>query len=290
MAAKLFLRPHCPSLPILLHSKPFPTPLPIRRPSLPAGARSVTAASFAGTDATVPYGPSLLKGAKPSPLDEEQRDRNTDEEEANHPLDEKSFTRVFDIAALRVPSKDCFGLESRLRGHLLNWPRIRNIARVPGDEVDPDIVKLVGNPNSNGGNLESLERRVYGMAEGDGEVLGPVLYRDKLVRTFNSRGFVNFRNLASISRPKKRKKREDDENGARQRERSVGRSEAALVEVVEDDEGEGDDLRGLLGEGFKKSKWRGSTRLLLLDEQYANKGFEDLPEAIKVVYVPILLI
>ncbi|CBI20400.3 unnamed protein product, partial [Vitis vinifera] len=55
-----------------------------------------------------------------------------------------------------------------------------------------------------------------------------------------------------------------------------------MVEVVEDGE-EGEDLRGLLGEEFKRKRWRGSTRLLLLDERYADKGVEELPEAIKAV-------
>ncbi|XP_031404643.1 tRNA (guanine(37)-N1)-methyltransferase 1 [Punica granatum] len=286
MAAKLFLRPHCLSLPILLHARPLLSPLPALRPSLTAAATSARAASSAHTQARIPYGPSLYKGARPHPTDEEQREReeeDEEEEEGKQPFDEQSFTRVFNVAALRVPSKDCFALESRLRGHLLNWPRVHNIARVTGDEVDPDIVKLVGQRNGDEGNLEALERRVYGKAEGDGEELGRVLYREKLTRTFNSQGFANFGNLARITRPKKRKKREDDGNGTRQRDRSIGRNEAAMVEVVED-EGEGDDLRGLLGEGFKRSKWRGSTRLLLLDERYANEGLEDLPEAIEVMF------
>jgi len=40
----------------------------------------------------------------------------------------------------------------------------------------------------------------------------------------------------------------------------------------------------LLGDEFKGKtrKWRGSTRLLLLDERYAERDVEDLPEAIKV--------
>jgi len=59
-------------------------------------------------------------------------------------LNEDEFTRVFEISAIRVPAKDCFALENRLRGHLLNWPRIRNIARVPGDEIEEDVVKLLG--------------------------------------------------------------------------------------------------------------------------------------------------
>ncbi|KAK4745825.1 hypothetical protein SAY87_012137 [Trapa incisa] len=284
-AAKLFLRPYCPSPPIPFHAKPFLSHPQLFTPSFSSGARSVGVASCAQTHAAVPYGPSLHKGAKLYPSGEEQRNSIKDEEEGRHLFNEQSFTRIFDISALRVPSKDCFALENRLRGHLLNWPRVHNIARIPGDDVDPDILKLMGDPDNDDANFESLERRVYGKAEGDGEELGPILYRDKLVRTFNTRGFVNFRNLASITRPKKRKKKkENDGNGAKQKDWSVGRCEAAIVEVMEDEEGEGDNLRGLLGEGYKRSKWKGSTRLLLLDEQYANKGLEDLPEAIKVMF------
>lgn len=58
-------------------------------------------------------------------------------------IDRDSFTRVFDLAALRVPAPKCSELERRLRGHLLNWPRIRNVARVTGDDMDPSIYKLL---------------------------------------------------------------------------------------------------------------------------------------------------
>jgi tRNA (guanine37-N1)-methyltransferase len=50
---------------------------------------------------------------------------------------------VFDLAALRVPAAECSELERRLRGHLLNWPRIRNVARVDGDDMDPSVYKLL---------------------------------------------------------------------------------------------------------------------------------------------------
>lgn len=185
---------------------------------------------------------------------------------------------MFELAALRVPAKDCFALESRLRGHLLNWPRIRNIARVPGDEVDPDLLNLLGEEEEEEENLVSLERRIHGKAEADGDVLSPVLYRDKLAREFNARGFVKFRNLAKISRPKKKKKMEERSEG----NKGIGKNEIALVEVVEEGE---EDLKGLLGDEFKgkRRKWSGSTRLLLLDERYAARNVEELPEAIKVV-------
>ncbi|KAL0362736.1 UNVERIFIED_CONTAM: tRNA (guanine(37)-N1)-methyltransferase 1 [Sesamum calycinum] len=82
----------------------------------------------------------------------------------------------------------------RLRGHLLNWPRIRNIARVRRDEIDDQLKSLL--PNSGDGaeaedeSLVALSRRIYGKAEGDREPLNAILYRDKLARTFSSRGDV----------------------------------------------------------------------------------------------------
>jgi len=66
--------------------------------------------------------------------------------------------------------------------------------------------------------------------------------------------------------------------------RRVGQNDFAVVEVVEEEEEEDSvGMRKLLGEEFVSSKWRGSTRLLLLDERYAGSGVEELPEAIKVV-------
>lgn len=207
-------------------------------------------------------------------------------------LDEDAFTRIFDVAALRVPSKGCFELENRLRGHLLNWPRIHNIARVPGDEVEAELVELVGEQNwsssddGDGTSIDLLHRRIYGKAEGDGEPLSPVLYREKLVKTFDSKGYVNFRHLAKMSRLKRRK--EKKEEGRDEEMRRMGKSEFAIVEVVESEELEVDDMKGLLGDEFKGGKWRGSTRLLLLDEQYAAKGVVELPEAIKVAVIVLV--
>lgn len=109
------------------------------------------------------------------------------------------------------------------------------------------------------------------------EVFSPVLYREKLVKDFNCRGYVNFRNLAKISRPKKKKRRK--EGGGEGKERRV-KDEIYSVEVVGDEEDE--DWSILIGEGFKGGKWSGPTRLLLLDERYAKKGMEEMPEAVKV--------
>ncbi|KAK6946785.1 SAM-dependent methyltransferase TRM5/TYW2-type [Dillenia turbinata] len=129
-------------------------------------------------------------------------------------------------------------MENRLRGHLLNRPRIKNIARVPGDEIDDKLKNLV--PVSRNSDEEErlvvLNRRTYGKDETDGGRLSPVLYRDEIVRTFNYGGYVKYRNLEKLTRPKKRKKKEGGER------RGIGRNrnEFAVVKVVEDEE---DDLR-----------------------------------------------
>ncbi|CAA0396673.1 TRNA (guanine(37)-N1)-methyltransferase 2 [Arabidopsis thaliana] len=250
---------------------------------------------------TFPYGPSLLKGKKPV-LDDIRlasigRDRDAhrgkigefDESiEKDVLLNEDEFTRVFEISAIRVPAKDCFALENRLRGHLLNWPRIRNIARVPGDEIEEDVVKLLGRETDEEEEdedsvVDSVNRRIRGKAEGDGERLSSVLHRDKLARTFNSTGYLKFRNLAKISRPKRKRKTERTREG-KEKEIASRRNEMAVVEVVETRGGE-KDFEGLLGEGYgSRGRWRGSTRLLLLDEKYSGEEVQDLPEAIKVLF------
>ncbi|KAJ0044993.1 hypothetical protein Pint_04402 [Pistacia integerrima] len=221
---------------------------------------AVSATTTAITNHSLPYGPSLLKGKTPEFPKQLQ-------DEANPLFDESQFTRIFDIAAVRVPAKDCFALESRLRGHLLNWPRVRNIARVPGDDVDTQFITLLQDNTKNDTDEETLD------------LLNSVLYRDKLVKSFNVRGFVKFRNLAKISRPKKRKKKE--KKG--EEEKGKGRKkEFCVVEVVEK---ESEEMKGLLGEEFRGGeKWKGATRLLLLDEELVDKDVEEFPEAIKVVF------
>ncbi|CAH2077791.1 unnamed protein product, partial [Thlaspi arvense] len=260
------------------------------------------------TSATVPYGPSLLKGKKPLLKDlrltsigrdrDARRGKIGDSEESIEKgvlLDEDEFTRIFEISAVRVPAKDCFALENRLRGHLLNWPRIRNIARVPGDEIDEDMVKLLGreteeeegeDEEEDDSVVDSVNRRIRGRAERDGERLSPVLHRDQLARTFNSTGYLKFRNLAKISRPKRKRKAEKvkGKEKATEKERGSRRNEFAVVEVVED-RGGAEDFEGLLGEGYgSRRRWRGSTRLLLLDERYSGEEVQELPEAIKVLF------
>ncbi|WZY69755.1 hypothetical protein YC2023_001995 [Brassica napus] len=268
--------------------KPYPTP-----------PKTLILCAFS----TVPYGPSLLKGKKPLlnnlRLASTRRERDAhrrkigdfeDPIEKGELLDEDEFTRIFEVSAVRVPAKDCFALENRLRGHLLNWPRIRNIARVPGDEIDEDVVKLLGRESDEEDGeeesvVDSVDRRIRGKAEGDGERLSTVLHRDQLAKTFNSTGYLKFRNLAKISRPKRKRKTERAE-GKEKVNRGSSRNEFAVVEVVEDRGGD-EDFEGLLGEGYggSRGRWRGSTRLLLLDERYSgDEEVQDLPEAIKVLF------
>ncbi|KAL9232395.1 hypothetical protein vseg_007510 [Gypsophila vaccaria] len=243
------------------------------------------------------YGPSLQKGIPPltpsqnpfhgfgfKPPQNPQLGDNVGEELA--PFDEGQFTRVYEVTAIRVPAEMCFEIEGRIRGHLLNWPRVSNIARVCGDDVNDSA--FVGLGRVNGGDNN-------GVGDGGGAELSEVLYRDKLAKEFNAKGFVKFRNLARISRPSRRRgkmKEEGNEGGEGETVKGVGgrmrmrtRRTSVVVEVVEEggNVGGGDDVRELLGEGFDGRKWNGPTRLLLLDEKYAGRKVDELPEAVKAV-------
>ncbi|KAG9452806.1 hypothetical protein H6P81_005710 [Aristolochia fimbriata] len=285
MAARLVFKPHSfLSLSFSFQTCFFPVQISAKcsvNPSLSSFSSTLNLA----LDEGLPYGPSLRKGRKPTelpmPIEEET------EPEPRALIDYSDFVRVFEVAAIRVPAEQCFALESRLRGHLLNWPRIRNVARVPGDDMEPEFRHLFGRSSDESEEddkiSKSLSRRIYGKADGDGEPLPPVLYREKLAKTFNCRGFLKFRNLAKISRPKNKKNKlvDDDGNTSGGRERTR-KNDFAVVEVVESGN-ENDDFSRLLGPNFKGSRWRGSTRLLLLDEQYANKDVEALPQAVKAI-------
>ncbi|KAK9085039.1 hypothetical protein Sjap_025450 [Stephania japonica] len=227
------------------------------------------------------YGPSLSKGVKPPTTEITEHESR---EESSDVIDRESFARAFDVAALRVPAEDCFDLESRLRGHLLNWPRIRNVARVAGDEMEEELKRIVRDDGEEGvagegeEKFDALKRRIHGRADGDGEGLSPVLYRERLARTFNSRGFVRFRNLAKISRPKRRKNKADKEGiGGIGEGRRIGRSDFVAVEVVKDGDGEEDELRGLLGDEFKgESMSCGKCRLQLMVALYSGRLLRQL--------------
>ncbi|KAJ0983581.1 hypothetical protein J5N97_011836 [Dioscorea zingiberensis] len=274
MSCYLALRSHHP-LPI--SSIPSRRNRSFRTPSFFFATISQTKIVSLDTESIPRHGPTLRR-AHPTPPPPPP---------FNGCIDRESFTRSFDLAALRVPAAECSGLERRLRGHLLNWPRVRNVARVPGDDLDPEFKKLMRDSEGDGGDrLRSLAKRVDGGLDYDEEHrLSPVLYREKLVKDFNYRGFLNFRNLAKMSRPKKKKKKlKDGKEDGLEVKRGVGKNDFAVVEVVGDGGvGEEEDMSGLLGEGFGMGRWRGPTRLLLLDERYAKKGADELPDAIKAV-------
>lgn len=286
-----FLKPH--TLPLFHRTLSFPG-VPIFSVSFINFTTQIHA-HIHTPDPEFSYGPSLCKGTlPPTPTSQTSLRPFIKEEDGGGKYDddysfiEESLTRVFEVAAIRVPSKDCFVLENRLRGHLLNWPRIRNIARVPGDDFDDEEAKKLMGTRNEEDSLVSLNRRMHGKAEDDGEPLSPVLHREKLVKTFDSVGFVNFRNLAKMTRPSSRKKKmvDNEQSGGNNKDK-VRRKSFSVVEVVEDGLMEGEDLKGLLGDDFHGRKWRGPTRLLLLDERYSTKCAEELPEAIKVS-VPLL--
>ncbi|KAG6515758.1 hypothetical protein ZIOFF_026187 [Zingiber officinale] len=229
-------------------------------------------------------GPSLRRGHLPEspPLS-----LNHSSEDGDGGVIEKAkFCRVFDVAALRVPVEECAALESHLRGHLLNWPCVRNIARVPGDDLDLGIQRLLREGEGDGGaRLDSLAARVDGRADVETAALSPVLYREKLAKEFNCSGFLKFRNLAKLSRPKKKKKKLNSKDGGDLARKNLEKNDFYVVKMIGEEKDEG-DLSGLLSEDFKGRRWRGLTRLLLLDEKYAKKGVSELPEAIKVPMIP----
>ncbi|KAL4201856.1 hypothetical protein AMTRI_Chr02g218110 [Amborella trichopoda] len=259
---------------------PFPPSKPLRH----KGFSFSTVASTLTLNSDFSYGPSLSKGHK-TPFQAQLS--LTEETLTLGKIDERMFTRVFDVAALRVPAEDCFPLENRLRGHLLNWPRVKNIARVSGDEMDDSIRRIMRENIKDADGLDIINRRIDGKAEGGG--FDPVLYRDKLAKSFNCRGFVQFRNLAKMSRPKKSKKRENGLHSQSFRERKA-RNSYDIMEVSGCVGVDDEDMSGLLGEEFKGRRWRGSSRLLLLDERYAYKVVDELPPAIQVSACPNLWI
>ncbi|KAK3164427.1 hypothetical protein QOZ80_1AG0018020 [Eleusine coracana subsp. coracana] len=184
------------------------------------------------------------------------------------------FARAFDLAALCVPAAACAPLERRLRGHLLNWPRVRNVARLPNDQGLALALSL-----------PPPARRRPTEEDGGHAPLTAVARREKLAREFNARGFVRFPNLARLSRPPQRKRKENKGGDIEdETTRALDKDKAYVVEVVGEG-GEADEWKGLVGEeGSGKGSWRmGPTRLLLLDERYADRTVDELPEAVKAV-------
>ncbi|CAD6246850.1 unnamed protein product [Miscanthus lutarioriparius] len=254
------LHPQCLLLPRLRHSVPARLVLRL----------SLKTLCCSSSDYSPPplHGPSLRRGRAPP----------------DHP---DPFARSFDLAALRVPAAACAPLERRLRGHLLNWPRVRNVARLPNDQG----LLALG---------LSLPSPPLFSAQESGTPVPPTTAvaarREKVAREFNARGFVRFPNLARLSRPspaaRKRRGRKAGGESDEQATRGRDKDKVYVVEVVgEGREGDEDDLKGLVGEeGLRRGAWRtGPSRLLLLDEKYAGRGVDELPEAVKVVLISAAL-
>nr|CAB3472970.1 unnamed protein product [Digitaria exilis] len=239
--------------------RPAPARLLIRLSSEPLRFSSTSASS---SQAPPPlHGPSLRRGRAPP----------------DHP---DPFARAFDLAALRVPAAACAPLERRLRGHLLNWPRVRNVARLPNDHglLPPGLSPQSPTPH----------HPAVGVPGAPAPPLTAVARREKLAREFNARGFLRFPNLARLSRPspaaRKRKEMKGD-GGDEEATREHDRDKTYVVEVIGEgtNEEEDDKWKALVGEeGFGRGLWRmGPTRLLLLDESYAKRSVHGLPEAVK---------
>ncbi|KAL2343381.1 hypothetical protein Fmac_004666 [Flemingia macrophylla] len=56
----------------------------------------------------------------------------------------KAFTRVFHLVRLHIPTAKCSALE--VGGHLINWPRVRNITRDVHPDLTPLLPQLIGAP------------------------------------------------------------------------------------------------------------------------------------------------
>jgi tRNA (guanine37-N1)-methyltransferase len=96
---------------------------------------------------------------------------------------------------------------------------------------------------------------------------------------------VQFPNLAKMSRPSARTQRDKKGEGRGGEKEAKRGKDAVYVVKVPEEEDDGGEWEGLVGEeGFGRGAWRGEpTRLLLLDESYAKRSVGDLPEAVKVI-------
>ncbi|KAG0574598.1 hypothetical protein KC19_VG275300, partial [Ceratodon purpureus] len=179
-------------------------------------------------------------------------------------LDRESFTRVFDIAALRVPADECGFYVSKLKGHLLNWPRVKNVPRVEGDDGDSALKSLLWEDNRAVDTPESLVESVRS-----------ALYPDES----DSDNEVTVKEKRKFAALRKLTRAVDSDLLQAIKPRRTGQPQnkwedaAVRVEVVEEErEAQNHDLEA-----------REATRLLLLDERYKDKFKDELPQAVQVV-------
>ncbi|KAK9098451.1 hypothetical protein Syun_025496 [Stephania yunnanensis] len=87
--------------------------------------------------------------------------------ESNRPGELRSSLRC---GSPKSPRRDCLDLKRRLRGHLLNWPRVRNVARVAGDEMEKELKRIVRGEGEEGEGEEkfdALNRRIHERERGE---------------------------------------------------------------------------------------------------------------------------
>lgn len=170
-------------------------------------------------------------------------------------IDKKSFIRIYYVSALRVPAAECWDLVFQLREHLLNWPRVHNIGRVSGDDVDDDLATAF---------VETAERKQK-------------VTRDEI------RAAVYVDSEKDLSTNKLAV--EPNSKGSGRRDNGSIRDPATLLELVQtEDKNEQKDNTSTRGVPYfnVSKKWAGPTRLLLLDEKYyVGTKISELPPALQ---------
>ncbi|KAL3696882.1 hypothetical protein R1sor_010958 [Riccia sorocarpa] len=165
-------------------------------------------------------------------------------------LRKASFVRVYYVPALRVPAKESSTLARNLEEHLLNWQRVNNIARVPGDDIADDLESLFLRANEAG---ESSRRGIKSV----------ILGKDGTAKT-ESCEEEEFRVNGTYDN----------------RKQKAVKYQPYTVEVVEE-QMEVDRVPST--QELLKKKWAGPTRLLLLKEEFYSGGVCRLPAPLQAL-------
>eukprot|EP00897_Mesotaenium_endlicherianum_P005882 jgi/Mesen1/5321/ME000265S04474 len=228
-------------------------------------------------------------------------------------LEYDKFTRVYDVVALKVPADSCGQLVWRLGGHLLNWPRVKNVGRVSGDDGEHEggnaRLKAVLEEDLNASNIqmsnieELVRTAVYGpigdVSEGrerDGKRKGKASAWEKMSRPKPKVKDV----LVCTTSASGGAGRGSKDGGP-----NKGNSSTALevVEVLYDSDQAQEDIPGYRtsgmgldkeatslsrkkgGAGAAAAGWlkQTKTRLLLLSHDFVGKRVDELPIAVQAV-------
>ncbi|XP_024397999.1 tRNA (guanine(37)-N(1))-methyltransferase 1 isoform X2 [Physcomitrium patens] len=185
-------------------------------------------------------------------------------------LDRESFTRVFEVAAVRVPADWCGVFVPSLQGHLLNWPRVKNVPRVEGDDGDAALKSLLWKDEqalqTTQGLVESVISAVYPEEPDlDGEQADKIKNKRRLPSLRKLTRGVDSALVQSIKSPKR---------GLSEQPLVRGREEGAVsVKIV------GECQNSQNHDNEPRDAWR----LLLLDERYNDTPNDELPQAVQAV-------